>query len=218
MAAARRRANGAAGSRSGNVLNLTGQWQLNKEKSSSMYPHMKAMGCDEIAALASEKLEIILNIVQTDTAITVWQKSQLGITKRMLRLQGETIENSEHGDRRINTNLSLTEMIVDTKFKQGRLVDHRTAKRETDGSLVLCTQLTLTMKDHPEPIKTMRYFVKVGDPDPTVVSIHNQAVASGVFLPATTISASTIRNEAKLAAQAATADEENGGKPPRVPT
>ena len=47
-----------------------------------MYPHMKAMGCDEIAALASEKLEIILNIVQTDAAITVWQKSQLGITKR----------------------------------------------------------------------------------------------------------------------------------------
>mmetsp|Transcript_11198 Transcript_11198/g.12839 ORF Transcript_11198/g.12839 Transcript_11198/m.12839 type:complete len:213 (+) Transcript_11198:310-948(+) len=209
MSGNRRRSNGSGGG-----LNLTGKWTLNKEKSQSLYPHMKAMGCEEIAALASEKLEIILNIVQTDEAITVWQKSQLGITKRMLRIGSETIEKSEHGDRKVNIGLSLTEMIVETKFKFGQILDHRTAKREADG-LVLCSKLTLDMRDTPDKITTLRYFTKVGDPDANVVTTHNQAIASGTILPATTISASTIRQEAK---QAAAAAEANGGKPPRVPS
>ena len=132
----------------------------------------------------------------------------------MLKLSGETVETSEHGDRRINIKASLTEMLVDTKFKNGKLVDTRTAKRETDGSIVLCSVLVLSLKDHPEPIKTLRYFIKIGEPDATVISIHNQAVSSGIFLPATTVSASTIRNEAKLAAQAAANEGEEN--PPGV--
>ncbi len=42
----------------GTVLNLTGEWELDKENSQTIYNHMRLLGCDEIAALASEKVWI----------------------------------------------------------------------------------------------------------------------------------------------------------------
>ena len=72
-----RRSRGSAG-----MLVLSGKWNLDKERSQSLYPHMKAMGCDEIAALASEKLNLVINIAQTKEALNIWQHSQLGPTHR----------------------------------------------------------------------------------------------------------------------------------------
>ena len=74
------------------MLNLTGRYELDRVKSESLYAHMRALGCDDIAALASEKLVISLEVRQTPSQLSINQTSQLGETSRILRLDGETAE------------------------------------------------------------------------------------------------------------------------------
>jgi len=184
------------------VLNLTGEWTLDKERSQSMYPHMKAMGCDEIAALASEKLNITLSIVQSGGVITVWQKSQLGMTKRMLRIGQETTEASGQGDRKVVITMNDNQMLVDTRFKKGRLLDTRSLQQGGDGNLLLVTTLALTLKGVPGHTRTTRYFVRSGEPDTDIINTHNQALASGSLMPATTLSSSALRASQQARLQA----------------
>jgi hypothetical protein len=77
-------------------FNMDGKWQVIKERSESLYTHMKALGCDEIAALASEKLDIWLNIEHSpdDPVIRIYQTSQLGTTLRELNTTKEVAEQS----------------------------------------------------------------------------------------------------------------------------
>jgi hypothetical protein len=77
-------------------FNMDGKWQVIKERSESLYTHMKALGCDEIAALASEKLDIWLNIEHSpnNPVIKIYQTSQLGTTLRVLNTTKEVAEQS----------------------------------------------------------------------------------------------------------------------------
>ncbi len=128
---------GVLGTRSGggrkrSLLNITGQWELVRDRSESMYPHMKAMGCDEIAALASEKLNIMLTIVQTSQKLTIWQKSQLGTTTRQLKVNDEVLEKASQGDRHVGVSVLDDFIQVVTKFPRGVLTDTRTVAMEQE--------------------------------------------------------------------------------------
>lgn len=161
-------------------LNLTGTWELDKEKSQTMYSHMILLGCDEIAALASEKLNIRLHIIQTDTRLNVWQQSQLGIVYRGLGIGKDTSEKSSHGDRKVWVSVSEKEVTVDTKFKKGRLLDHRQVNLDPEtGEQVMVTSLQLSMRGQPKSTKTTRYFRKESSvPDPEVTSTPKAGVAT----------------------------------------
>mmetsp|Transcript_19901 Transcript_19901/g.50287 ORF Transcript_19901/g.50287 Transcript_19901/m.50287 type:complete len:214 (+) Transcript_19901:52-693(+) len=166
------------------VLNLTGAWELDKERSQSMYPHMKLLGCDEIAALASEKLNLKLHIIQSADRISVWQQSQLGIVYRALSIGNDTIEHSSLGERKVWVAVNPDEIIVDTKFKNGRLLDTRTVHLDPEtGDQVLCTVLQLTMRGHGGSAKTTRYFRRTGDVDPEIVNTPPENIATFAGLP-----------------------------------
>ena len=144
------------------MMNLTGRYELDRDRSESLYTHMKSLQCDEIAALASEKLHVTIDIIQTDGEIHIWQNSQLGDTKRVLMIDGETLENDS---RRATVTLSPTSVLIETNFNKGRLLDRR--HFEEDGE-VMAQQLELTVNGLPGTIKTKRFFKKLGPPDPSV--------------------------------------------------
>jgi hypothetical protein len=144
------------------MMNLTGRYELDRERSESLYTHMKSLQCDEIAALASEKLHVTIDIVQNDSELHIWQNSQLGDTKRMLLLEGETIESDT---RRATMTLSPSNVVIETVFNKGRLVDRR--HFEEDGELMV-QQLELTVNGSAGVVRTRRVFKKVGPPDPSV--------------------------------------------------
>ena len=144
------------------MMNMTGRFELDRERSESLYAHMKSLQCDEIAALASEKLHVTIDIVQTDSEIHIWQNSQLGDTKRVLLLDGETAE----GDgRKASVVLSPTSILIETNFQKGRLTDKR--HFEEDGE-VMAQVLELTVNGLPGTIRTRRYFRKLGPPEANV--------------------------------------------------
>jgi hypothetical protein len=157
------------------MLNISGKYEVDRERSESLYPHMvrarappagtsartsthgapqRALGCDEIAALASEKLVVTLDIFQTPASITIHQTSQLGETTRVLRLDGETLE---HDGRRATVTLSASSIHVDTRFAKGRLSDTRVLDDEG-----MAQVLELTVKGLPNAITTKRYMKRVG--------------------------------------------------------
>lgn len=141
---------------------LTGRYEVDKEHSGSLYSHMKALGCDEIAALASEKLRIIINIVQTKTEIHFWQSSQLGDTKRVLLLDRETDEGDE---RKATVTFSESGMEIFTTFPKGTLKDERSFAEDGSGDVV--QQLELTVGSEA-PLATKRLLKRLGAPDPEV--------------------------------------------------
>ena len=142
------------------MVNLTGRFTLDKDRSESLYPHMKALGCDEIAALASEKLNITVDIVQTATSLTIFQSSQLGDTKRTLNLDGTTTETSTRTAKVTNDDRLL---VIETTFPKGRIVDRRSMDGED-----MAQVLELTIKGADHVIRTRRLFRKLGPPDPSV--------------------------------------------------
>lgn len=201
------------------VLNLSGKWELDKDRSQSMYHHMKAMGCDEIASLASEQLNVVMNIVQKNGAITAWQQSQLGVTRRMLYVGKESMEVATDETRKVWISATSNEMTVDTKFKGGRLMDSRVLQQEPDGSVVLVTSLALSIRGKSGSVRTTRYFNRVGEPEQEVIQAHEAAVAAGELAPSITLSASAVRNSLKKAAAEAAKLKAaaDAGKPPLVP-
>jgi len=141
-----------------------------------MYAHMKALGCDEIAALASEKLQVTMQIIQTDKLMSVWQQSQLGMVHRTLYLDRATPEKSSQGDRSVTVEVKATEMIVKTTFEHGCLVDTRTVREENDQE-VLNSELMLSM-DGVGPLKTTRIYRKLGEPNKEVTQAPDDLVAT----------------------------------------
>jgi len=146
-------------------MNLTGRFELDRERSESLYQHMKSLNCDEIAALASEKLHVTIDIIHTDREIHIWQNSQLGDTKRVLMVEGET---QETPDRKATVVLTPTDITIETTFSKGKLIDKR--QFEEDGE-VLAQQLELAVTGQPGVIRTKRYFRKLGPPDPNVAKM-----------------------------------------------
>ena len=144
------------------MINISGRYELDREKSESLYSHMKALGCEEIAALASEKLQVTVDIIQTDTDLTIWQNSQLGDTKRVLFLREETIESDA---RKASVTLTPTSITIETTFPKGKLVDKRQYEEEGE---MLMQVLELTVHGVPGTIKTRRFMKKVGPPEPTL--------------------------------------------------
>lgn len=177
-------------------IDLNGAWELDRERSHSMYAHMRLLGCDEIAALASEKLNLRLHIVQTEERINVWQKSQLGVVYRALSIGKDTVEVSSQGERKVWVTVSPTEMIVDTKFKNGRLLDTRTIEVNTEtGEEILTTCLQLTMRGQGGSTKTMRYFKKTGPADPEVTSTPPEGIATKAGLPYERVGGEAVKKE-----------------------
>ncbi len=70
-----------------------------RERWQSLYTHMRLLGCDEIASLASEKLALALHCVQTRKHLFTWQVSQLGVVFRGLQIGKETSETSQSRSR-----------------------------------------------------------------------------------------------------------------------
>mmetsp|Transcript_5570 Transcript_5570/g.8652 ORF Transcript_5570/g.8652 Transcript_5570/m.8652 type:complete len:204 (-) Transcript_5570:62-673(-) len=167
------------------VIDLTGEWELDKPRSQTMYEHMKLMGCDEIAALASEKLHLRMHVVQTPNRISVWQQSQLGLVYRALHIGQDTMETSSQGDRKVWVSLNPNEMMVDTKFKNGRLLDTRTIQQDkATGETLLCTVLQLTMKGHAGACRTTRYFRKISDkPSKDIINTPPEGISTSSGLP-----------------------------------
>jgi len=149
-----------------------------------MYPHMKALGCDEIAALASEKLNLKMHVVQTSDMLSVWQQSQLGVVHRSLHIGQDTQESSSQGDRKVWVTIGPKEITVDTKFKNGRLLDTRTLDRDrATGDTIMCTTMTLTIRQPSNTVRTRRYFRRVGEPDPEIVNMPVDQIATLAGLP-----------------------------------
>jgi len=142
------------------MLNLTGRYALDRERSESLYPHMRALGCEEIAALASEKLNITLDIVHTASTLTIWQSSQLGDTKRVLQTGGTTAETPS---RAAKVSCDDRALVIETVFPKGRIVDRRTLQDD-----VMAQTLELTVKGSDQAIRTRRYFRRTGPPDASV--------------------------------------------------
>mmetsp|Transcript_10507 Transcript_10507/g.18569 ORF Transcript_10507/g.18569 Transcript_10507/m.18569 type:complete len:207 (-) Transcript_10507:292-912(-) len=179
------------------ALDLSGAWELDKERSQSMYPHMKLLGCDEIAALASEKLNLTLHVVQSKKQISTWQQSQLGIVYRGLLIGQDTTEHSSMGERKVFVTAGPKEMTVDSKFRTGRLLDTRSIEVDQEtGEPVLVTVLQLTMRGQGGSAKTTRYFKRIGDPDPEVIHAPFETISTSAGVPP---------EEAILAAQSAKA-------------
>ena len=149
-------------------MDLSGHYQLDREHSDSLFTHMQALGCDEIAALASEKLEIEVDIVQTPDQLIMYQTSQLGGSKRILSLipGKETIESDT---RRAKVVMGPKTVVIETHFSKGRLVDSR--HFEKDGH-VLAQVLELMVSDNPHAIiRTRRYLNKTGAPNLGIVDM-----------------------------------------------
>lgn len=148
-------------------MDLTGRYELDRERSDSLYNHMKTLGCDEIAALASEKLHITIDIVQTKDELSIWQASQLGDSKRVLYLEPGR-ETTESDSRKATVSFGPKTITIETTFARGKLVDTR--HFEQDGA-VLAQLLELTVKEAPQNvIRTRRYLKKIGPPDPAVTA------------------------------------------------
>jgi len=140
------------------MLNISGRYELDRTRSESLYNHMRALGCDDIAALASEKLIITLDIVQTGTSLTINQSSQLGETTRVLRLDGT--ETSEGEGRKAIVTLAPATLHIETRFNKGKLSDTRTLEDD-----VMSQVLELTIKGATTPpIVTRRYMKRQGPP------------------------------------------------------
>jgi len=144
------------------MMNLTGRYELDRERSESLYNHMKSLQCDEIAALASEKLHVTIDIVQSEDELHVYQNSQLGDTKRVLFLREETEENES---RKATVTLTATTIQIDTVFPRGKLIDKRHFE---DNGGIMAQQLELSVTGMAGVIKTKRYFRKLGPPDLSV--------------------------------------------------
>lgn len=146
------------------TINLTGRYELDRERSQSLYPHMKALGCDEIAALASEKLHITVDIIQSKTELHIWQTSQLGETKRVLSLTDYTNESDTRKAK--VTLIGHNKIIIATTFPQGDIVDSRTLDEDGEVmSQVIELRLSNNSAEEP-PIRTERYMKKLGPPAP----------------------------------------------------
>lgn len=142
------------------AINFTGKWELDRARSESLYAHMKALGCDEIAALASEKLTIVVNIFQNEKTLTIYQNSQLGDTMRVLRLDGN--ETAESASRTALATLTPGLLTIATRFPQGSLLDRRSF--EDDTRKVVAQLLELSVKDGPT-IVTKRFLTYIGPPE-----------------------------------------------------
>ena len=147
------------------ATNLTGRFVLDRDRSESLYKHMRAMGCEEIAALASEKLNVTLDVVHNQNSLTLWQSSQLGETKRALNLEGTTTESGvQTGARTAKTYTQDRFVVIETTFARGRIVDRRTMQDD-----VMVQMLELQVKGSEQVIRTQRFFKRVGPPDPAVI-------------------------------------------------
>lgn len=164
-------------------MDLSGAWELEKERSQSMYPHMKLLGCDEIAALASEKLNLTMHINQTATRISVWQRSQLGIVHRGLHIGQPTTEVSSQGERTINVAVTPESMVVESRFALGALVDTRTLETDAGtGDVHLRAHLKLTVNDGSVQ-ETTRFFKKTGLADQGIMNTPPEGIATSSGLP-----------------------------------
>lgn len=128
------------------------------------------MGCEEIAALASEKLNLVINVKQTEDTIVVYQKSQLGFTKRTLMIGVEMIEPEAQFERRVHTKVTADSINVETTFKNGTLSDTRTFVNPS----LIKQVLVLSLKSS-NPVTTVRYLKKVGDFDQ---DLENQSAST----------------------------------------
>ncbi len=121
-----------------------------------------------------------LHIIQTNKRISVWQQSQLGIVYRALAIGSDTLEMSSLGDRRVWVTVSEKEITVDTKFKNGRLIDTRRIiidPRTRQETLSACLQLTV--RGQAKATKTTRFFRrKSAFPDPVIRSSPKDAIAT----------------------------------------
>ena len=152
--------------RSGKALDLSGRYELDRDKSESLYTHMSAMGCEEIAALASEKLNLRVNVVMTDESVQFWQTSQLGTTYRKLVYGKETPETGVALERRALARIVGNSLVIVTRWDRGVITDRREMKPDAN---VMINVLELSVQGHSKPIRTVRYFKRTGDPDPEVI-------------------------------------------------
>jgi len=168
------------------VANLSGAWELDSERSDSLYSHMKALGCEEIAALASDKLHLRMHVIQTESRLHVWQRSQLGIVHRSLHVGQETQEVSPgHGHRKVLVTVSEQGMNVHTTFRGGEISDTRTLETDRRTGDVILVVVILLKINEPEPttIRTKRCFRRIGDPDPEIVNTPLDGIATSAGLP-----------------------------------
>jgi hypothetical protein len=120
---------------------------------------MRALGCDEIAALASEKLNLSIDIVHTKTNLTFSQSSQLGDTKRVLHVDGPTTD-AVGRVAYITTDPNAGTLTIHTTMKNGKIVDTRLLEGDT-----MIQTLLLTIKGSDHPIRTTRYLIRKGPPN-----------------------------------------------------
>ncbi len=128
------------------------------------------MGCEEIAALASEKLNLVINVKQTEDTIVVYQKSQLGFTKRTLMIGVDMLEPEAQFERRVLTKVTADSISVETTFKNGTLSDSRTLVNPS-----LIKQVLILSLKSSNPVTTVRYLKKVGDFDQ---DLENQSAST----------------------------------------
>ena len=136
---------------------------------------MIAMGCEEIAALASEKLNLRINVVMTDEYVQIWQTSQLGTTTRKLEYGKETLEKGVALERRAVARIEGNQLVILTKWEKGTITDRRELR--PDGQ-VLDNTIELIIEGQSKPYKTKRYFNRTGPPDPEVINKPLPAAAS----------------------------------------
>ncbi len=128
------------------------------------------MGCEEIAALASEKLNLVINVKQTEDTIVVYQKSQLGFTKRTLMIGVDMLEPEAQFERRVLTKVTADSISVETTFKNGTLSDSRILVNPS-----LIKQVLILSLKSSNPVTTVRYLKKVGDFDQ---DLENQSAST----------------------------------------
>jgi hypothetical protein len=166
------------------MVNMTGHWELDRERSQSLYTHMRLLGCDEIASLASEKLALAMHCVQTGKHLYTWQVSQLGVVFRGLQMGKETSETSQSlGERSVWVTVTPGEVLVETKFKSGRLLDTRTISVDVKGERILCTVLDLSLSTDGGSCKTVRYFRYRGHVDSDVVNMSAEQIQTSAGVP-----------------------------------
>lgn len=171
---------------------ISGQYELLADESESFEPYLKILGHGEVVRLASNQINIHLEVLLTDSHYTVFQKTQVGHTRRTVKLNANEsfIEVSPEFSltRKVNCKFNKEEIILLIETNDSNITTKTTVEGE---ALVFETHILRGI----ESATVKRKFKRVGDISPEIQQAHDLVVKGDLLGEVARVTPSSIRQK-----------------------
>lgn len=178
------------------IMELSGQYEFIPDESDSYDNFLRVLGQGEVVRLAAKQIKITLEIVLSDTHYTVFQKSQVGHTRRTIRVNKSSkewfTEQSEDFtiSRRIQCQAEPNSIMIFTEMDDVKMRTKTTKEEENKIRLE-----TTILKSGQEPTTINRKFARTGDVSPEILSAHTAAVSNNITSEIIRVTPSSLRKK-----------------------